>query len=101
MNLDGSFIIFAPVCKFNFLGGNPHLCYLDNLRYFVLDEADRIWRWLTIRTSGASSPRSMEPYLLGAISAGTRRNLVYSATLTVTQNKDVYFSTGYNGYGTY
>ena len=58
--------------------GDPHLCCLDDLRFLVLDEADRMVEFGHYQEVGSIMDR-----LNGAKGAGSRQNLVFSATLTL------------------
>ena len=71
-------MVDIAVCK-TFSQGNPHLG-LDNLKYFILDEADRM-----IEAAHYQDMWNILDKLRGAKSRERRRNLVYSATLLVSR----------------
>ena len=62
------------------LQGNPHLCEVEGVRFLVLDEADRM-----VERAHYQDLWSIMDRLKGASSHGRRRNLLYSATLTISR----------------
>ena len=64
--------------NFNPPQGDPHLCFLDDMRFLVLDEADRM-----VEFGHYQEVRSIMDCLNGTKGAESRQNLVFSATLTL------------------